>query len=631
MSRPIHDKEKGRKALKNKIARRIPGTLRLVILVAFLLVGSFVLYRFVIAQARDAGGMFVTFSSKDCPNKYSFSETRIDINGPTATGAYVKEGDSATVFLSPGTYTISGLRMPDYPGAKMFQIRVKSIRGEGPYIDASSGSATVELTPEMFSSEVRPTIEIITTNDCPGQEKKRDKQGDKEIRVNVGSYDCKSPPHWPGLKVKIDETEFDTFDGAAVGAEVRSKMIKIGPGKHEISVRSTDFPKTSNQEVSVTKYYSSGRVKRVGPSYLVGASGLATVTLDESLWEETDQFIGVGLNILVWGNCADPKTEPAEFGIVKVIAVSGEVEAQQPAYFRPGDTVSSSREFVVEYRKARVGDHYREGTTIKTGTNGIIVLESEYKHTITIESCTEEIRKVDPDCSKRDYSTEVQLSTLMTDSGRRQLTAFLKKGTIKIERHSSKTEIDFWESVQSKNDELMRNKMLAPSSITTDILDTVSKLTAYSVSYDETTKQTTVRVEEGEVKVFPENESFQPVVLRANQQIQVTENNVSPIMAYTPNRGGSNAARILLYVGIGVVGLLALTTLLFFFRRQQRLSMQPALHPTGVNPTEWKTPPVKVASPVVNKASQKCPNPQCGKESRAGKKFCAHCGTPFDA
>jgi hypothetical protein len=33
MSQLIHDKEKGRKALKDEIARRIPGTLRLGLLV----------------------------------------------------------------------------------------------------------------------------------------------------------------------------------------------------------------------------------------------------------------------------------------------------------------------------------------------------------------------------------------------------------------------------------------------------------------------------------------------------------------------------------------------------------------------------------------------------------------------
>jgi LPXTG-motif cell wall-anchored protein len=103
---------------------------------------------------------------------------------------------------------------------------------------------------------------------------------------------------------------------------------------------------------------------------------------------------------------------------------------------------------------------------------------------------------------------------------------------------------------------------------------------------------------------------------------------IKSVSAITPYSGtGSKTGRILLYVGIGVASLLALTALLYFFRRHHRLAMQPAFHPASMNPAAWNTPPANVASPVVNQASQRCPNPQCGKEVPAGKKFCAHCGT----
>jgi hypothetical protein len=151
------------------------------------------------------------------------------------------------------------------------------------------------------------------------------------------------------------------------------------------------------------------------------------------------------------------------------------------------------------------------------------------------------------------------------------------------------------------------------------------------VSYDETTKQTTVGVAEGEVKVFPANDTLQPATLTAQQQIKVTNNNISQITAYTGDGSGVKAARILLYVGIAVASLLVLGALFFFFRRQHRLAMQPAFHPAGMNPTGWNAPPVDVVSPVFDKPLPQCPNPRCGKEALVGQKVCASCGTQLNA
>jgi hypothetical protein len=127
------------------------------------------------------------------------------------------------------------------------------------------------------------------------------------------------------------------------------------------------------------------------------------------------------------------------------------------------------------------------------------------------------------------------------------------------------------------------------------------------------------------VEITPTNASLKPVTLAANQQVEVTEKSVSAVTSYSGS--GSKTGRVLLYVGIGVVSLLALVALLFFFRRQHRLAMQPAYFPTGVNPAGWNAPPANVAPPVVENVSQKCPNPQCGKDVPADKEFCGRCGT----
>lgn len=78
----------------------------------------------------------------------------------------------------------------------------------------------------------------------------------------------------------------------------------------------------------------------------------------------------------------DPKTSADEFGIVTVKALSGDVEVELPPYLRKQLAAYGAY-------SPRLGDKYSEGTIIKTGKDGLIVLESEYKHTITIDSSTQ--------------------------------------------------------------------------------------------------------------------------------------------------------------------------------------------------------------------------------------------------
>lgn len=150
--------------------------------------------------------------------------------------------------------------------------------------------------------------------------------------------------------------------------------------------------------------------------------------------------------------------------------------------------------------------------------------------------------------------------------------------------------------------------------------------TIFTVRYDPQTQISTVMVEEGEVEVHALNPALPPVILKAHQQVQVSLNGIGEIKPFTPDSSGSTSKRAWLYVGIAIASMLALGALFFFFRRQHRRTMNPAFHPAG-----WNTPPVNVAPPVFDKASQKCPNPQCGKEALVGQELCEFCGTHLNA
>lgn len=551
--------------MRNEIARRVSRPIRLGILVALPLVGSFVLYGFVTAQTpgQDTQWMvLVQFESKDCPGRYYSINASISFNGSKAE---IKQG-SDWVRVNPGPHTISSLSVSDYPGAKMLEVQIRSIRGTKTYPVDDSGSARVELGPELFDPAMRPTVAIVTN--CPGKEEKSD-QGDadkdKEMVKVLVTVTCGDIYTVNDAKVSIGSVKVDMSNPPR-----SESMVEVPAGTYDVHV---DRPSQRDQPAFPVKaFYLSAPdspPRRYGPG-------------DRFALESNPNSAVYRLSILLEGCGVAEEGNPSSVrpSVAKIIKVTGDV------------AISKEGEYDLPFRP-ETGYELKGGEIITAGPNGSVVLESVDGHNITVQE-----------------SSRVRITQVTTRSGPQQLETIVQTGTVQIER------TDDGKSGQSPG-----------MSVETPNLKASEKETNYTVSYDETTGVTTVGVEEGEVEVTPANSSLQPFTLAANQQVQVTETSVSAITTFYGS--GSKTGRILLYVGIGVLGLVVLVGLYYFFRRQHRLAMRPAYYPAGASPP-ISNPAAPVLAPAANQSSQRCPNPSCGKIALAGKQFCAHCGTSLN-
>lgn len=471
--------------------------------------------------------------------------------------------------ISPGQNQIS-ISLPDKPRVKVAKVVVgTSEENSQPYFANDEGIATVDVNGNLG----QPTVIVYLSGLC-GEDSKDDEK-EKAISVIVFSDDCKSSPQWSEIEVLIGNRLFRAQDAKelpkAKDSLIADTTITPGPQRIRLPNPPSAFRLTKIEYVCLVKQYTDTN-KFVGDPHAPDTSGQVALTLDKSLWEKNKRFLRLALYIELSGNCADPKTEPQEFAIVTVRAVSGDVEVESP--------LEKQNEIEPRSKKANVGDTYESGTIIKTGNDGLILIESEYKHTITIEN-----------------STQVRLNELMTPTGRKQLTAFLKAGKIKVERHGSDLSGD---SPQA--------------TIQTDTAAATSPHTVYSVSYDKSTKLTTVSVDEGQVKVYPENETLQTVTLTANQQVQVSDKKVI--------QGGISFQNptLLLYVGIGIGGLVGLIILLVVIYMIYRL-MKPATVRTAVQPARQSH------RPRLQPGERPCPNPRCRALMPTTTNFCGVCGT----
>lgn len=513
--------------------------------VGLLLTAAFILYDFA-ASARQIDqkttSVKLSVSNNNCHDQterdeynYEGWQVKISREGYADQLFTVDKSGNAVVsitYADVGQYDIS-IIVPNVPEARVLSaiINYKTDAGNGGVVkedelrqvnyqkQKSIGMNFYQYWQIRFGTPESPYLKVsVSEADCDQATKE-----ENEIDVIVASHDCKSGIEWDELKVYIGKTEFNAYtDTDEHGEKSRRKVIKISTGKYEISVRSTNFPKTTIQYVDVFQMFekkSKGVYTKDAGTYPADDSGQVTLTLDKSLWKKNQKFLGVGLLINVWGNCQNPTTDPKEFAIVKVKAISGTVESKEPITLF--DRMLGRKQSIL--KKAHVDDKYREGTIIKTGADGLIVLESEYKHAITIEN-----------------STEVKLGTVMTAEGRRQLRAFIEKGKIKIERQSG-------DDKDNSSETTVETKTATVS----------STKTIYNVSYNETTNQTLVSVEEGEVEVFPTDETLQPVTLKAHQQVQVSDKSISTITPYS-GETGSKTTYIMIIVGVVIVALIGL-------------------------------------------------------------------------
>ena len=133
--------------------------------------------------------------------------------------------------------------------------------------------------------------------------------------------------------------------------------------------------------------------------------------------------------------------------------------------------------------------------------------------------------------------------------------------------------------------------------------------------------------EQGEVRVTPTNTSLAPFTLKGRQMADVSAADVSPVTSLrnagepAGDRGGSLFGDNLLWVGVGIGGLLVLVLLSLLVFLIYRL-----LNPKPVQLVSQ--PSAKRANPTPGVAAQmrRCPHPRCGKMVRSNKKFCSACG-----
>lgn len=561
-----------RKTLRNKTVRRDSVGFWLGVLIGLLLLGSLMGPAFRQAKAQQQEltiTLVVQTSDPGCI--VPFKDYLINFNERTLATKGTNYTRDLKISSGPNRIKVT---VAGNPNVIVDRVVVgTSEENKRTYPGDLDGYADVDFNANLDE----PTVFVYLSGLCADDTK--DVEKEKPITLSLTTFDCGLTPQWSGLVVKIGQIELaaesaeEATSGLAAGQSMgRLKEAKITPGRLEISVSSTNFPRTRIGKVSVARFFhaSDGRDQLKGSEdYAPDASGHVWVDLDRSLWEKNSRFGSVFLTVELMGNCEDPMVDTSQFGIFTVKSVSGEMEAQQPLLKNaPGPS------------SPRVGVRYTKGTFIKTGKDGLIVLESEYKHKITIYS-----------------STEVRLDDLMTPTGRKLLTASMKRGRIKIERKGS--------DLQGSS----TNSSVQTGSATVD-----SDHTIYDVSYEESTKVTTVNVDEGRVQVFPRNESLQSVTLNANEQVQVSDNRVI--------RGRVTLARtpLLLYVGIGIGGLVVLIVLIVIIYLIYRSLKGSASQPVAVRPRMWHAPPQQAGH-------RPCPNPRCRALMPTTTNFCGVCGS----
>jgi hypothetical protein len=454
-----------------------------------------------------------------------------------------------------------------------------------PHVDSQTGVPQL-WTPNVTEANVTfdlkaPTRVRITIERCYSA------VNEKEVAVAAVSEDCKDFD-WEDSKIEfgadrpIPLSELDkwpTFSLNKFGLAQSDAGLRPGT---QYSVKfshphltNTEDPLFSGARISKVEVYRAFPELTLINTYPADEAGLARVTLDDSLWKgNSTPYIKVYVEKL------------CDLGYATIEFFEGKIEVTENDSTTPPQP-----------KPAQAGMTLFKNDTIETGPGSRVQLKTQGGIYII----------------KIGEGTRLNIGAVTTAAGRKFIEAEIKSGKVQIKR------VAIAKPSKPTPDELAEPMPVVVKTQTATVTD---KETSYTVSYDDKTSTTTIGVEEGAVEVTPTNSSLRSFTLTSDRQVQVTESSVGTITSYSAP--GSNTSRILLYVGIGVVSLLTLAALLFFFRRQHRLAMRPAFYPVGVNPGAMAGTGTPVVSPTVQR---RCPNPQCGKDVPAGKKFCAHCGT----
>lgn len=524
----------------------------------------------------------VRFKSRDCPNKDNFAGTSVSIGGARAVSDASKGGD-VLVDLSPADYMVSNLTEPGQPNAKLVAVRVlvgNTLIKEYPANE--NGMANIALEESMFGNAgARQVIDIIIANDCdagagPTVESTPE---EKKVDVILKSLEC-DKGDYKGYTVYLNDHAV-TPDGEDVASNVPLKS-----GRYSVRVSAPGFPEAKVKSVSI---YRPGREVYFRKD--ANSSGaVEDFTLEDDLWDGATSTRVPTVFIYTAGDC---------------------VSAYEPPLQRLGGSP-----------QIRVAEIEGRVTVFKDGN---AAAESQLAKGSTIED--EQVVYTRPGARVELIASDKRLFIL---GGKTVVKFVIKKGAdgtwgisadIRAAEQFTVRHVGF---VKGEGGYVW--KVLTPTATVTE------KGTVYNVTFDESSKVTTVGVEQGQVLVTPSNSSLRQFTLDEHQKADVFGDHVSAISPYfaTDSRtGGGIFDNTFLLVGVGVACLFVLLIL-----------------PIGgyiIYRVLWRTPPPppaytqtgpKASRPAPHKASarnapavMRCPNPKCRIVARPGKEFCNACGT----
>lgn len=572
----------------------MPQLIRPRALPVFLLLVCFALAGFALGQMpKKYDGTIVRFKSRDCPNKDSFAGTSVSIGGVKAVSDATKGGD-VLVDLSPADYMVSNLTEPGQPNAKLVAVRVlvgSTLIREYPANE--NGMANIALEENIFGhTDARQVIDIIIANDCdtgtgPMVEATPE---DKKVDVVLKSLECDKETY-KGYTIYFNEQAITPS-----GEDIASN-VSLSNGRYRVRVSAPGSPGAKIASVSVFRPNQAVYFRKDADS----SGSVEDLILEGDLWDGANSTKIPVIFVYTAGDCPATSYEPPMQRLggspqIKVASVEGQV-----TMFKDGNSEAESQ--LVK------GATIEDGQVVYTRPGARVELVASDKRLFILGG-----------------KTVVKFVIKKDSDGTWGISADIRAAEQFNVRHVGMV----------RNEDGYKWKILTPTATVTE------KGTIYNVTFDESSKVTTVGVEQGQVLVTPSNSSLKPFTLDEHQKADVFESSVSAIAPYSGGdnkTGGGLFDNTLLWVGVGAAALFMFLVLpiggYIIYRVLWRTPPpKPAYTPTD-HKAHSSTPyraPSRDASRTPSRdpsAGVRCPNPNCRRAVRPGKKFCNACGTPL--
>lgn len=576
----------------------MPQLIRPLALPIFLLLVCFALAGFALSQTPQTyDKTIVRFKSRDCPSKDNFAGTSVSIGGAKAVSD--AKGGDVLVDLGPADYMVSNLVEPGHPNAKLVAVRVllgSTLIKEYPANE--SGMANIALEERIFGqSGARQVIDIITANDCdtgtgPTVESTPE---DRKVDVILKSVEC-DKQDFRGYTAHFNGQPVVTDSGDIVS------NVSLTNGRYRVRISAPGFPNAKLSSLSVYRPNKEVYVRRDANS--VGE--VDDLTLEGDLWEGASATARPVIFLYTVGDCASTSYEPPAQRLggppqIRIASVTGHVTVFNES--RPdGESEAVKGSFVEDMQ------------VVYTRPGARVELVASDKRLFILGG-----------------KTVVKFVIRKDAGGTWSITADIKTSEQFTVRHVGYV----------KGEDGYVWKVITPTASVKE------EGTIYNVIYDESSKVTTVGVEQGSVTVTPVNASLKPFTLNEGRKADVSADRVSPVTPYSPAddrlSDGGGSYNVILIVGVGAAAVFVLILLpiggYVVYRVLWRTPPKPAYTPTAGKagaPPQLKAPVRDARVRARNDASARarhdasrgrCPNPNCRRAGRTGRKFCATCGT----